>query len=302
MGNSQTNQRQNQRIAIDPQIIQNTNREFAMNFVRSNADLNEQGFFHHYFQPNMFDKIKLKKTKAKTKQFRLLKEITTLNSDGILEAFFQHKSELKVQLIFNCYFKKENADFELECKSAHLTKTFNFPVPNPKSKLVMNLSSEELAIIQKESQERVNFFPLLIVLNSEVSASERNGISFLFYPVRKSEFSQNIVISEEYTKIKDKIFLMSDVFGVSSEFGYGDNISVSQKNSRDSENKSCIICFTKKIDCLLIPCRHLSLCFKCSKSLQMTTNKCPICRDTIREIVKIYPDKIGKNDQSFLKV
>lgn len=47
---------------------------------------------------------------------------------------------------------------------------------------------------------------------------------------------------------------------------------------------SCSICFTNPIDILLLPCKHVKTCFDCV----MQMSYCPICRQPIEKILKIY--------------
>ena len=47
-------------------------------------------------------------------------------------------------------------------------------------------------------------------------------------------------------------------------------------------DKECVICFSEKIDTIIMPCRHMCLCISCTISLQKSgkpqNRKCPICR------------------------
>ena len=50
----------------------------------------------------------------------------------------------------------------------------------------------------------------------------------------------------------------------------------------------CSICISTRVSTILLPCRHLCVCFDCSKNLVTQTNKCPICRNKITNLVRIY--------------
>lgn len=47
-------------------------------------------------------------------------------------------------------------------------------------------------------------------------------------------------------------------------------------------DKECVVCFSEKIDTIIMPCRHMCLCIACASSLQKSdkpqARKCPICR------------------------
>jgi len=48
---------------------------------------------------------------------------------------------------------------------------------------------------------------------------------------------------------------------------------------------------TEPRDTAVLPCRHMCLCNSCAEVLRHQSNKCPICRSTVRSMVEI---KIGK--------
>lgn len=51
------------------------------------------------------------------------------------------------------------------------------------------------------------------------------------------------------------------------------------------EYESCKICFTKDLNCILLPCGHRCCCIDCSQNIN---NKCPICRKSIIKVQKIF--------------
>lgn len=51
----------------------------------------------------------------------------------------------------------------------------------------------------------------------------------------------------------------------------------------------CIICYTKKIDCVLYSCGHMSLCYQCAiRQWRQSTGQCPLCRAVIKDVIRIY--------------
>ena len=45
------------------------------------------------------------------------------------------------------------------------------------------------------------------------------------------------------------------------------------------EGKECTICFTNKVDTVVLPCKHMCLCSDCAKDLRdRESQKCPMCR------------------------
>lgn len=56
--------------------------------------------------------------------------------------------------------------------------------------------------------------------------------------------------------------------------------------------RECIICLTEPKDTAALPCRHMCMCSECAKALRLQSNKCPICRQHIEELMEI---KINNN-------
>lgn len=51
------------------------------------------------------------------------------------------------------------------------------------------------------------------------------------------------------------------------------------------EMESCKICFTNELNCILLPCGHKCCCVECSININ---NKCPMCRNSVTQIQKIF--------------
>ncbi|KAK6913880.1 hypothetical protein RJ641_021201 [Dillenia turbinata] len=51
--------------------------------------------------------------------------------------------------------------------------------------------------------------------------------------------------------------------------------------------KECVICMTEPKDTAVLPCRHMCMCSECAKELRIQSNKCPICRQPIEELIEI---------------
>jgi len=58
----------------------------------------------------------------------------------------------------------------------------------------------------------------------------------------------------------------------------------------------CVICMTELRNTVVIPCRHLCLCNKCAQVLHYQSNRCPICRGTVRSMIKIKMNKTKKHE------
>ena len=57
---------------------------------------------------------------------------------------------------------------------------------------------------------------------------------------------------------------------------------------RISVEQECIICMDCERDCLLAPCHHLATCQACGDLLIHRGDCCPVCRNSIKQIIKFY--------------
>ncbi|KAK4739203.1 hypothetical protein R3W88_002900 [Solanum pinnatisectum] len=68
---------------------------------------------------------------------------------------------------------------------------------------------------------------------------------------------------------------------------YGINNSEETNVNDEESGKECVICMTEPKDTAVLPCRHMCLCGECAKELRHQSNKCPICRQPIEELLEI---------------
>mmetsp|Transcript_39759 Transcript_39759/g.90131 ORF Transcript_39759/g.90131 Transcript_39759/m.90131 type:complete len:371 (-) Transcript_39759:733-1845(-) len=98
--------------------------------------------------------------------------------------------------------------------------------------------------------------------------------------------------------IKQKIqvgktsYELQEIFGIENQqrpaSGEADGTAEDDQNSRE-----CVICMTEARDTTVLPCRHMCMCSTCARQLRVQSNKCPICRTEIEQLLQI---KISKQD------
>ncbi|KAL3538054.1 hypothetical protein ACH5RR_001420 [Cinchona calisaya] len=76
---------------------------------------------------------------------------------------------------------------------------------------------------------------------------------------------------------------LREIFGISNE----DERAINDKDS----GKECVICMTDPKNTAVLPCRHMCMCSECAKELRLQSNKCPICRQPIEELLEIKVDE-----------
>lgn len=76
---------------------------------------------------------------------------------------------------------------------------------------------------------------------------------------------------------------LREIYGISSS----NDVTI---NDNDS-GKECVICMTDPKDTAILPCRHMCMCSECAKALRLQSDKCPICRQPIEELIEIKVDE-----------
>jgi len=63
---------------------------------------------------------------------------------------------------------------------------------------------------------------------------------------------------------------------------------MSNNTNEISDDGLCRICCDAQSNCLIMDCGHMCTCLDCGKKLQETKNECPICRETIIKIIRVF--------------
>eukprot|EP00088_Acartia_fossae_P000676 TRINITY_DN10274_c0_g1_i4.p1 TRINITY_DN10274_c0_g1~~TRINITY_DN10274_c0_g1_i4.p1 ORF type:complete len:785 (+),score=224.43 TRINITY_DN10274_c0_g1_i4:124-2478(+) len=88
--------------------------------------------------------------------------------------------------------------------------------------------------------------------------------------------------------LKQKLFvdglcyLIQEIYGVEKKVS--DEIIEDEFEDTGAE---CVVCMCDSRDTLILPCRHLCLCYTCADSLRYQANNCPICRAPFRALLQL---------------
>lgn len=64
---------------------------------------------------------------------------------------------------------------------------------------------------------------------------------------------------------------------------------VQNEEMNNSEQKNeCIICCDNSINSAVYKCGHMCMCYKCAETLKREKGFCPICRATIKDVIRTY--------------
>lgn len=59
-------------------------------------------------------------------------------------------------------------------------------------------------------------------------------------------------------------------------------------DSSGSQDNDCAICMDITRNSVLRPCNHMITCYKCSMLLLNRQDNCPVCREKIEDVIKIF--------------
>ncbi|OWZ23018.1 hypothetical protein PHMEG_0002165 [Phytophthora megakarya] len=60
------------------------------------------------------------------------------------------------------------------------------------------------------------------------------------------------------------------------------------QNSEAHGGDECVICFDGAQEAVCVPCGHNAVCMDCAQELLDTTRLCPVCRQQVREVIRLY--------------
>lgn len=150
--------------------------------------------------------------------------------------------------------------------------------------------------LSKPSAEDV--FPLVISAEtSSASTSSQEEPADAPSTSPHSQITQAVIglDSESHFQVKvmkqilwvDQVrYELREIFGMSDS----DEAAINDKDT----GKECVICMTEPKDTAVLPCRHMCLCRDCANELRLQSNKCPICRQPIAELLEIKVVEEGK--------
>ena len=75
--------------------------------------------------------------------------------------------------------------------------------------------------------------------------------------------------------------------GFNFKFKADKKIANELNDSFEQEN-DCAICMDMSKNSVLRPCNHMVTCFKCSNLLLNRQDNCPVCRERITEVIKVF--------------
>lgn len=158
----------------------------------------------------------------------------------------------------------------------------------------VDLGFFDLDELSKPSRDET-VFPLVILADAWVS-SQPSDEHYDHSRPTNSQITQAIIEKNNegdfHVKVVKQILWVEGVRYELREI-YGIAKSADPNFDDNDPGKECVICMSEPKDTAVLPCRHMCLCSECAKELRLQTNKCPICRQPIQELIEI---RVTKDD------
>ncbi|KAK7292383.1 hypothetical protein RIF29_08161 [Crotalaria pallida] len=161
----------------------------------------------------------------------------------------------------------------------------------------IDLGFFELDDLSKPSPDE-DVFPLVICAETRVRDDETHDDYVLDSSSPHMQITQAVLEKSNgsgpfQVKVVRQILWIDNVRYELREL-YGIGGSAAADFDDNDPGKECVICMTEPKDTAVLPCRHMCMCSECAKALRHQSNKCPICRQPIEELIEI---KISNGDQ-----
>ena len=223
----------------------------------------------------------------------LLKESLTLEQDAISNKKYYIKFNYDALLNFNCYisFKvKRNKDKKNFPKLINVSpeKYELAYIPNPQNKntiIFKNLKKgENIEFLEKNAIIDIDEF------NKDIRGDNEKefDVSFEFVPILEKD-------SDDFKNKNEIIFI--NLCNLFLHNGHYEIRTIKQEfksfglwfNLYDvfdsSNNGTCLICYNKKCNTIVIPCNHSFACVLCANHIKENERKCPICKKDVEDII-----------------
>uniref|UniRef100_A0A7N0VA13 RING-type E3 ubiquitin transferase n=1 Tax=Kalanchoe fedtschenkoi TaxID=63787 RepID=A0A7N0VA13_KALFE len=198
------------------------------------------------------------------------------------------------------------AKVEDDCKISPLFPEAHTPVKVPFQKgpgqrfqqasgTGIDLGFFELDDLAKPSPAE-DVFPLVISAETSVPT---DGQPDEHMPIKSPhmQITQAVLLKKDtgfQVKVMKQILWIDEVrYELRDLFGIGSSSTAESPNDDNDDGKECVICLTEPKDTAVLPCRHMCMCSDCAKALRLQSNKCPICRQPIEEIIEIKIENKG---------
>lgn len=138
--------------------------------------------------------------------------------------------------------------------------------------LMSDNDSESDTEEETRSSRKSSLIPIAIVLEA-VDSEEYKMISQITYAtlLKCGDGSYEAKVYQQKAIIENQTYILYEIFGMDEEQG----------------QVNCVICMTELKNTIVLPCRHMCLCHNCAETLKHQSVKCPMCRGSVKALLKI---------------
>ena len=83
-------------------------------------------------------------------------------------------------------------------------------------------------------------------------------------------------------------YSLNNELGKDTKKSKGKRLEDLNESSSGSQENDCAICMDQSRNSVLRPCNHMITCYECSMLLLNRQDNCPVCREKIEEVIKIF--------------
>lgn len=246
----------------------------------------EQNFLNQIYKNNGFDPLmtteqyyrnKTKHTKfynfpisIKEKEINLEKDILSI-TDYFLKFIYSSKYDFDLLIFLNAIedFSHKYSDNDYYPSEYFLNKIID--IKNIQKGNNIEFLDKNCSINLEEFNENKmydkNYYDLVI----ECFVKNKYKLVYCCKILLFNENRNEIKIQEK------KIWIKNNWFNCNIIFGLDDN----------QENKLCEACLTNVKNTIFLPCTHSYTCEQCAVNVRIMGNKCPLCRNIIKDIILI---------------
>ncbi|RWS30952.1 RING finger protein 157-like protein [Leptotrombidium deliense] len=155
---------------------------------------------------------------------------------------------------------------------------------------------DEDDLMYRAFDEQGNFdvtvsFPIVIQCVAQEGEEPRQSHSLIAVVEKNNDNSYSIKPFKQKMFIDGLCYLFQEIYGIENKnvttVRNSENNFISPDDEIEDNGSECVICMSDSRDTLILPCRHLCLCYACADSLRYQANNCPICRSPFRALLQI---------------
>ena len=106
--------------------------------------------------------------------------------------------------------------------------------------------------------------------------------------LKKSSHTPSIMRKSVRASPRPKSCIVVDQQSLPCSVNSSLDISADSGGFSVQSSNDCVICYESDVDCVLYSCGHMCMCFSCAVQQFNSSGECPLCRATIRDVIRTY--------------